>query len=87
MTAQIEMPRYRSHKEVWAFKIQSVKVRDDGQHYITPVEQGYAPVDVSQEYMTKHQPKEGGYFVVYPPDGYRSWSPAKQFEDGYTRVN
>lgn len=38
------------------------------------------------EYMQKHQPRAGGYFVVYK-DGYESWSPAEAFEEGYTRVS
>lgn len=36
-------------------------------------------------YVRKHSPKVGGYFVVYP-DGYQSWSPEEAFESGYTRV-
>jgi hypothetical protein len=35
--------------------------------------------------MTKHAPEVGGYYVVYA-DGYKSYSPAKAFEDGYTQV-
>ena len=27
----------------------------------------------------------GYYYVVYR-DGYKSWSPASEFEDGYTRI-
>ncbi len=37
------------------------------------------------DYMRKHQPKIGGYFVVYK-DGYKSFSPAEAFEEGYTRI-
>lgn len=29
-------------------------------------------------------PAPGDYIVIYD-DGYKSWSPAKAFEDGYTR--
>jgi hypothetical protein len=35
--------------------------------------------------MTKHNPQVGGYYVMYK-DGYQSWSPASEFEDGYTRI-
>lgn len=35
--------------------------------------------------MAKHKPVAGGYFVVYE-DGYESFSPAKAFEEGYTRI-
>jgi len=36
--------------------------------------------------MYKHKPEVGGYYVVYA-DGYKSFSPAQAFEEGYTRVN
>lgn len=80
-----EMPRYRSHKEVWALKIASILHGDAGDATITPVDAGYAAFPVDAAYVTKHQPKVGGYYVVYP-DGYKSWSPADAFEGGYTRV-
>ncbi len=37
------------------------------------------------KYVRKHDPKPGGYYVVYE-DGYTSWSPADAFEGGYTRI-
>lgn len=52
---------------------------------ITPEEEGYAPFHVNDEYMRKHQPQVGGYWVQYQ-DGYISWSPAQAFEEGYTRI-
>jgi len=90
-TPSIEMPKYLSHKHVWALKIASIE-RDgsedkesDGSATITPVETGYAPIKVDHEYVHKHKPQVGGYYVVYA-DGYKSWSPAKAFEEGYTRI-
>jgi hypothetical protein len=53
---------------------------------ITPEEEGYAPFGVSTDYMHKHTPEVGGYFVVYFGDGHQSYSPAKAFEEGYTRI-
>jgi hypothetical protein len=53
--------------------------------FITPKEEGYAAFPVSRQFMIKHTPKVGGYYVVYA-DGYKSWSPAQAFEEGYTRV-
>ena len=96
MDAGRQLPRYRSHKEVWALKIKSIvaltaesltgpdKPSPDGA-LIYPEDAGYGPVSVDQKYMDKHEPKVGGYYVVYR-DGYKSWSPASEFEDGYTRV-
>lgn len=51
---------------------------------ITP-EGDYPSFTVSAEYMAKHKPVVGGYFVVYE-DGYESFSPAKAFEEGYTLI-
>lgn len=80
MSDSSEMPRYKSHKEVWALKIKHIEG-----NVITP-EEGYAPFEVDDKYIKKHEPQVGGYYVVYR-DGYKSWSPASEFEDGYTRVN
>ncbi|MCU1338860.1 MAG: hypothetical protein JWO19_4441 [Bryobacterales bacterium] len=52
---------------------------------ITPAERGFGPFFVDQAYMDKHKPDVGGYYVQYD-DGYKSFSPAKAFEDGYTRL-
>lgn len=82
-----QMPKYRSHKEVWALKIKDVLCdtrKTEGA--IIPEEEGFASIPVSSEYMKKHNPQPGGYFVVYP-DGYESWSPAAAFESGYARVD
>lgn len=76
-----EMPKYRSHKTVWALKIKSI----DGAGRITPEDEGYAPFTPTAEYIAKHQPQAGGYYVVYA-DGYKSFSPAAAFEEGYTRI-
>jgi hypothetical protein len=93
--AGAEMPRYKCHKEVWALKIESIALdsdearktdrETDGSAMITPVEPGYAPFKVDADYVHKHKPQVGGYYVVYR-DGYKSWSPASEFEDGYTLI-
>lgn len=53
--------------------------------FIIPEDAGYARFRVDDEYASKHDPKPGGYFVVYD-DGYKSYSPCKAFEDGYTKI-
>jgi len=75
-----EMPRYKCHKEVWALKIKEV-----AGFTITPADEGYAPFDVDQAMFSRYVPVEGDYYVVYK-DGYKSFSPAKAFEEGYTRL-
>lgn len=85
--AEVEMPKYQSHKQVWALKVKEIQPLDEGEDgaMIVPEEDGYAPFRVDGQYMAKHKPQAGGYYVVYK-DGYKSWSPAEAFEDGYTRV-
>lgn len=88
---QVELPRYRSHKEVWALKIAEIEPDGsapsgaEGSCIITPAEDGYAPFRVDVEYCRKHNTQVGGYYVVYK-DGYKSWSPAEAFEEGYTKI-
>ena len=93
--AMAEMPRYRCHKEVWALKIAKLELdvtlafaedrETTGGAWITPDEEGYAKFHVPSLYVAKHAPHEGGYYVVYP-DGYKSYSPAAAFEEGYARI-
>lgn len=88
--ASSEMPRYKSHKVVWALKIADIysKYSDElgtNLTMIQPADEGYAAFPVGDDYMEKHKPTAGGYYVVYK-DGYKSFSPADAFEDGYTRL-
>jgi hypothetical protein len=85
--AQMEMPKYTCRKKVWALKIKKIdynKRESIGGAMITPCEKGYAPFGVAIGYLSKHDPHVGGYYVVYK-GGYKSFSPAMEFEDGYTR--
>lgn len=79
------MPLYRCHKEVWALRLSGVGplIYEDGSAFLYPFDE--APFKVSAEYMEKHKPHAGGFYVVYK-DGYESFSPAEAFEDGYTLV-
>lgn len=83
--AQKELPQYRSHKTVRALKIQSIIPVMDGSATIIPEDDRFPPFSVDAEYVKKREPKAGGYYVVYQ-DGYKSWSPAEAFEEGYTLV-
>lgn len=89
--ASVEMPRYRCHKEVWALKILDVidPTKDgnesDGSRLLTFVDKDFAALRVPHDYVRKHNPQAGGYYVVYK-DGYKSFSPADAFEEGYTRL-
>ena len=93
MNGQKELPRYKSHKEVWALRIAKIErhnaghpdAESDGSAMITPEDAEYAAFAVDREYMSKHEPHVGGYYVVYV-DGYKLFSPCEAFEGGYTRV-
>lgn len=74
------MPRYRCHKEVWALKIAAV----DGARVVF-AEEGFQPLSVDPKMFARYKPVAGDYYVQYD-DGYQSFSPAKAFEEGYTRI-
>jgi hypothetical protein len=89
----ITLPRYRCHKEVEALKIKAIEVAPGTQEssfatvpMIVPEDEGFAPFAVDWQYINKHKPEIGGYWVRYPRDGYQSWSPAEAFEEGYMRL-
>lgn len=94
-TTQIEMPRYRCHKEVWALKIDGIQLdsvkaaednrETDGSAVIVPNDTDYSPFKVDAEYLRKHKPEAGGYYVLYK-GGYKSYSPADAFESGYSLI-
>lgn len=90
--ASAEMPKYQCHKKVWALKIKDIvqapadqeRVNAGGDWYIIPEENGYARIMVGHDdFIVRHKPEVGGYYVVYD-DGYKSYSPAKAFERGYS---
>lgn len=84
MAPEMELPRYRCHKIVHALKIQHVAPRLTGA-VIVPEDERYAAFEVDAEYVRKHNPQPGGYYVVYD-DTYQSFSPAEPFEAGYTPI-
>jgi len=73
----VRLPRWQSHKKVWADRIIRIYgglwFLDCGGH-----------VQVTPDLVARGSPVVGDYFVQYD-DGYKSWSPAKAFEEGYTR--
>jgi hypothetical protein len=85
MNVSKEMPQYQCHKKVWALKIKAIEINPGFGAIITPQEDGYTSFEVDENYVTKHRPQIGGYYVVYNDD-YRSWSPAEAFENGYKRI-
>lgn len=80
-SASMEMPRYRSHKQVWALEIATVDL-----HKLTFRDAGYAPIVCDATMFSRYTPVPGDFYVVYD-DGYKSFSPAKAFKEGYTRID
>jgi hypothetical protein len=93
-SVEVELPRYQSHKKVWADKV--VKVKDNsGENCEAAMANdsfiiwyldsgGYVHVSKDLKLRGGENPV-GGYYVQYD-DGFQSWSPAKAFEEGYTRI-
>lgn len=95
MSVEIEMPRYKCHKEVHALKINGIELdivaanaegrETDGSAILTPADGRYAPIRAPHDFVQRNKLIIGGYYVVYA-DGYRSFSPAEAFESGYTEI-
>lgn len=84
----LEMPRYKCHKLVDALKISKMVTHRGGRFYLLFEDSDYEPFEIYDSELTRFKKVSGddpGYLVVYE-DGYRSWSPTKAFEDGYTRL-
>lgn len=83
----MEYPRYKCHKEVHALKIAAIEFAEDGSAKIAPTDSGYGTIKTKRDFRSRFKGGEDdlGYFVIYD-DGHESWSPAKAFEDGYTRI-
>lgn len=82
-----ELTRWKSHKTVWAEKIIQVEAAHTaGIDRVPSAKLHFADgsIVVDHDYLAKHNPQAGGYYVVYG-DGYASFSPAKAFEEGYAR--
>jgi len=85
MSTTKELPMYQSTKRVWALLIKDITLKEDGSAMITPDEEGYATFSVSKEYMNKHTPYVGGYYVQYQ-NGYESFSPPDVFLEGHFKI-
>lgn len=88
-----ELQTYRCHKVVRAAKIlritegpQETTFKEGslllwlGETLADAVEVGY------REYVLRHDPQVGGYYVEYDDGKYASFSPAAPFEAGYTPI-
>lgn len=77
-----EMPRYKSHKQVWALEIATA---DPLTCKLAFRDKGYAAIKTDAAMWSRYKPVPGDYYVVYD-DGYKSFSPRKAFLDGYIKL-
>lgn len=86
MEPEFNMPKYISHKEVWAAQIEKI---DIGEEKTVLSFKDCKPINfITDEYIkmiTRYRPIEGDFLVIYV-DGYQSFSPAQAFLDGYTKI-
>lgn len=90
--AAAKLPRWRSHKQVWADRIIERRyyseTADGGERTEVWTLEGGGVIQafgsLRSRVPTDRSPV-GGYYILYD-DGYESWSPASAFEDGYRRV-
>lgn len=82
------IPEFKCHKKVKAFKILSISPNplDFGSALYGCLNAKSIAVFPSEQYMAKHKPVQGGYYVLYE-DGYESYSPTKAFEEGYSLMS
>lgn len=84
MTATNGLLSYTCHKRVRAAKIVSIEeIGTEDRDYYLRFEGTDIAHRVSREWVERHRPMPGGYYVVYDGGAYASFSPAKAFEDGY----
>lgn len=84
--ADKDLPAYISHKTVYALRIRTIEqVWLEGEQrsatMLVPEDPAFRPFELTREYLSKHNPQAGGYWIRYQ-DGYESWSPAEPFEAG-----
>lgn len=77
--------RFKCHKVVSAAKIMAVAISDVTTLQLQPEVGRLYNVQVDGNWVGMHAPQPGGYYVIYE-DGYASFSPAKAFEEGYSRI-
>lgn len=80
----INLPEYQCHKKVKAAKITRIE-KIGSNTYELVLEGKLSSIDIDSAFIAKNNPQPGGYLVIYG-DGYMSYSPAKAFEDGYSRL-
>jgi hypothetical protein len=82
------LPLFQCLKKVRGGKIMSITNTDKGLiklDLFVGEDHPYVVQEVTPGYMAQHRPEVGGYFVKYS-SGYESYSPGKEFEEGYIKL-
>jgi len=84
-----ELGLWQSHKKVRAGRIMKPVMRNDTVAIIEDVHGAPTTVSLPMDIFARGVPVVGDYIVIYRDAGgndgaYKSWSPAAEFEDGYT---
>ncbi len=80
-----QLADYKCHKVVKAGKIVALSPVPLMTVVVEDVNGAECKVEMPDNAWARGCPAVGDYIVIYE-DGYKSWSPAKAFEDGYTRL-
>lgn len=85
---QVEMPKYKCHKEVHALQIERIVERPNNSIDLFFVDKNFVHMNLegSEQARFVGIAEPLGYLVVYK-DGYKSFSPQTAFEEGYTRID
>ena len=78
-----DWPSYRCHRFVQALKIAEVNVDAASQVWLVPDDRAYGEFRVDGEFVVKHKPAPGGYFVRFD-HSHESWASEDLFENGFT---
>lgn len=79
------LQQWKCHKVVQAGKISLMAADQEKGVLMIHAQPSNMPFSVPLDFLQRHSPEIGGYFVVYE-DGYLSYSPADVFELGYRHV-
>jgi len=83
-----QLPLYRCHKQVRAAKILRIEMAADRASATLTLDTDHVsqPIKVDAQWLRRHEPQVGGYYVIYEPDLYTGFSSAQAFEQFYTRI-
>lgn len=85
----MSLAKWKCHKVVASGLIEAINPGGATDGFVLSVRQAdgsLADTPVPAEIFARGAPEPGQAYLVDYQDGYRSWSPKKAFEEGYTRI-